>query len=129
MQSAKKVRKSSLRLVNETVDFLELGKTLNDFPTDIVSEYKKNRSQIAPAAQIQIGAQYRWSNGVIPFVIDNNVPNADLIMLAIDHWHSMTDKIHLRQARPGDLDYVRFVLRICPRSTSPIFSFRYAFLT
>jgi len=52
-------------------------------------------------------ASYRWPNGLIPYVIDPNLPNSERVTYAISHWESKTS---LRfKPRTTETDYVRFV--------------------
>jgi Astacin (Peptidase family M12A) len=63
-------------------------------------EHREFQQQAAP---IITGnqRQYRWPKGVIPYRIDANCPNKDLITAAIKHWHDKTTRIRLV---PHDFD-------------------------
>ncbi|MGH9662655.1 MAG: M12 family metallopeptidase, partial [Bryobacteraceae bacterium] len=58
------------------------------------------------AAIERTGAQFRWPNGRIPYVIDDAVPNPQRIHDAIAEWQGKTP-IRLT-AREGESNYVRF---------------------
>lgn len=53
-----------------------------------------NPGSIQPGAQqlgIGIkGAQFRWKNNIIPFVIDAQLPNRERVLTAIKHWQDNT---------------------------------------
>lgn len=36
------------------------------------------------------GQQYRWSNGIVPYQIDPNLPNQERVINAIQHWQQKT---------------------------------------
>jgi hypothetical protein len=84
------------------------------FPALEVEALKESQAKakaeglVAPYALVQADARFRWPNGVVPYAIDPSVPDRAAIQQAIDHWHTMTDRIHLR-AWQGDANYVRFV--------------------
>jgi hypothetical protein len=52
------------------------------------------------------GQQYRWPNGVIPYIINPDVPNPQRVLDAIAHWHSKTKLIKF-VPRTTEKDYVR----------------------
>jgi len=52
------------------------------------------------------GDRYRWPNGVVPYVIDDAMPNLAQITSAIQHWNSTTP-IQI-VPRTNETDYVRF---------------------
>ena len=109
----KRARDKALRLIRQVVTFEPQGKSLDQYPAKAVDAVKKAHPSpggFVAFAVVQVGLQYRWPNGIIPYTIDNNVPNQALINEAIDHWHTMTDKINLRPATSADTDHVRFVL-------------------
>ena len=49
---------------------------------------------------------FRWKNGVVPYVIDPNLPNKQRITDAIAHWHAKTSIRLIPRTTQGD--YVRF---------------------
>lgn len=49
---------------------------------------------------------FRWKNGVVPYVIDSNLPNKQRITDAIAHWHAKTSIRLVPRTTQGD--YVRF---------------------
>lgn len=52
------------------------------------------------------GARYRWPNGLIPYLIDADLPNAQRVTEAIRHWEKNTN-IRFRQ-RTSEPNYVVF---------------------
>lgn len=104
----KRARSKALRIIADLVTFESQGQSLREYPEKAVTELKK-LPPVAYAA-IQVGSEYRWPNGVIPYTIDDDVSDKQLIADAIDHWHTMTDRIHLRAKTDSDADYVRFVV-------------------
>jgi hypothetical protein len=110
--SRRRQRSQALRIIEELIRSGGVGKDAAGFPAEAVEAYKKAQGAdgAAMASVTQVGAKYRWPEGVIPYRIDDSLPNQSLIVSAIDHWHSRTDRIHLRPATDGDVDYVRFVL-------------------
>lgn len=52
------------------------------------------------------GDAYRWLNGVIPYTIDQNLPNQNRVTNAIQHWEQRTS-IRFVQ-RTNELDFVHF---------------------
>jgi hypothetical protein len=106
----KRARARALRLIADVVKFEEQGTSIPEYPTQAVDALKKEaRGPAIAYSIIQVGMKYRWPNGVIPYTIDANAPNQSLIAQAIDHWHTRTDRIHLRPATSADPDSVRFV--------------------
>jgi astacin len=54
-----------------------------------------------------VGAQYRWPDGIVPYVIDSSLPSQARVTNAIAHWE---DNTPIRFAlRTGESDYVRFI--------------------
>jgi hypothetical protein len=107
--TAKSRRESrARRILNDLVKFEPLSKGLKGYPETQVAELHKHTEQPAPRSMVQVGSQYRWPNGIIPYTIDSNTPNQQLIAAAIDMWHTQTDRIYLRP-RTSESDYVRFV--------------------
>lgn len=54
------------------------------------------------------GAQYRWPNGVVPYLIAPGLPNPQRIQNAIAHWNGLGTKVKL-VARTTEANYVEFV--------------------
>ena len=54
------------------------------------------------------GAQYRWPDGTIPYLIDAGLPRPERVHEAIAHWQQHT-QIKLRPRGANDDDYVVFV--------------------
>jgi hypothetical protein len=110
--TAKNRRESrARRILHDLVKFEPVSKGLKGYPETQVAALKKQAVQPGPAFSIvQVGFQYRWPDGVIPYSIDSNTPNQQMIAAAIDMWHTQTDRIHLRPRAAGERDYVRFVL-------------------
>jgi hypothetical protein len=64
-------------------------------------------SDTAPGAVSDRADRYRWPHGVIPYVIDSNVPQPERILNAIHQWTDLTP-IRLTPRR-GQPNYVRFI--------------------
>jgi hypothetical protein len=104
-------RSRALRIVADVVRFETQGQAFKEYPKKAVADLKKNApSPGVSYSNAQVGLQYRWPKGVIPYTIDSNVPDQQLITQAIEHWHTVTDRIHLRSKTSSDQDYVRFVV-------------------
>jgi astacin (peptidase family M12A) len=58
-------------------------------------------------AVIVVGPQFRWPNGVVPYVIDPNLPNPSRVTDAIKHWEKKT-KIRFVKRTATHPDYVSF---------------------
>lgn len=100
------------RLLNDLAKLEPISEELRGYPTTLVDEMKEQAKQsggLAAKSAIQLGDQYRWRGGNIPYMIDSNAPNRPIIAAAIDQWNTQTDKINLRPRQNGDRDYVRFV--------------------
>lgn len=64
-------------------------------------------NQIQSANTVSSPNRYRWPGGVIPFVIDSNVPHKERILNAIRQW---TERTPIRLVpRAEERNYVRFV--------------------
>ncbi|ODT98666.1 MAG: hypothetical protein ABS79_05515 [Planctomycetes bacterium SCN 63-9] len=110
-ESRARQQSKAVRIINDLIRFKDQAKSLADYPAAALDAYKKAAAHSPKAAaEIQVGARYRWSQGIVPYKIDGNVLSKEMIAAAIDHWHASTDRIHLREARPEDTNYVRFVL-------------------
>ena len=58
--------------------------------------------------------QFRWPNGVIPYVISGSCPDPQVVRDAISHWHAKTDRIRLVERNSTNegryaKNWVRFV--------------------
>ncbi|HJZ98768.1 MAG TPA: M12 family metallopeptidase, partial [Candidatus Solibacter sp.] len=68
------------------------------------------QSSIAPPLpkSVYIGAQqYRWPNGVVPYVIDGDIPNQQRVLDAIAAWNTQAP-VHL-MPRGSEANYVHFI--------------------
>ena len=83
-------------------------RTNPEFPVAEVDRLKQTQPDVPVYALVQADARFRWPNGIVPYVIDVSAPDRVAIQQAIDHWNTMTDRIHLRPWQ-GDSHYVRFV--------------------
>ena len=100
------------RLLFDIVKLEPQSKGLTNYPETEIAAMKKEQAKhaganVAAFSAIQLGAQYRWPGGVIPYTIDPNAPNQQMIAAAIDMWNIQTDRINLRPLQAGDRDYVR----------------------
>lgn len=63
---------------------------------DLLSKAVKTVPQLLTSASVEtrgagiVGAQYRWKNRTVPFMIGPDVPGPQRIQQAIDHWHEKT---------------------------------------
>src|SRR5215831_5123745 len=73
-------------------------------PAVVLSLFPFNQSQSADAVPT---TRYRWPGGVIPYVIDSNVPRPERIYAAILQWTDLTPIRMVR--RKNEANYVRFV--------------------
>lgn len=83
----------------------------NDSPTDpgADSDSPADPGAIEEFSGGIVGAEFRWSEGVVPYVIDSGVPSPTRIDQAIQHWHSRTDRIRFVKRTPEHKNWVRFV--------------------
>lgn len=105
------------RLLHDLVHLEPVSEGLRGYPGTLVAAMEQRPGEKGNA---QLGDQYRWRTtdstgktttiGNIPYTIDSNAPNQQMIAAAIDKWNTQTDKINLRPRQPGDRDYVRFLL-------------------
>src|SRR5260370_63687 len=66
------------------------------------------RSSIIPRdSSVVTGARFRWPNGVIPYVIQADVPNPQRIRDAMTEWNTRTNIRWV--ARQSESNYVTFV--------------------
>jgi hypothetical protein len=56
----------------------------------VISSGPESDAAEGEAAVIIVGPQFRWPKGVIPYVIDANLPNPKRVTDAIKHWESKT---------------------------------------
>jgi hypothetical protein len=54
-----------------------------------------------------IGAQFRWPNRTVPFVLSPSLPNPGRVTQAIDHWHQRTTIRFV--GRTTETDFVRII--------------------
>jgi astacin len=74
----------------------------------VTAEYgQRVKSNRRDATSIS-GARYRWTDGVVPYVIDEDIPEQKRVTDAIQHWNDNTP-IKL-VARTDEANYVRFVV-------------------
>jgi hypothetical protein len=66
----------------------------------------ENPDPNVPFAVVRSGEEFRWPDGVIPFQIDQNLPNQQRVTDAIRHWEQNTN-IRFRQ-RTNEADFVTF---------------------
>jgi Astacin (Peptidase family M12A) len=64
-------------------------------------------SDTPPGAGPEPASKYRWPAGVIPYVIDYDIPHQERLMGAIQQWTDLTPIRLVR--RTNEPDYVRFV--------------------
>jgi hypothetical protein len=101
------------RLLYDLLKLEPHSKGLRGYPETLVAELKKqtgHSGDMAAKSAVARDARYRWPQGLIPYTIDSNAPNREMIAAAIDQWNTQTDRINLRQRQSSDRDYVRFVL-------------------
>lgn len=55
------------------------------------------------------GDQYRWPNALMPYVIDNGLPNKKRVTDAIDHWESNTNVRFVERTSANASQYPNFV--------------------
>lgn len=56
-----------------------------------------------------VGEQYRWTNGVVPYQIDGNLPNQQRISEAIAHWEANTSIRFVRRTSGNASQYPNYV--------------------
>ncbi|WP_250481286.1 M12 family metallopeptidase [Caballeronia sp. GAOx1] len=54
------------------------------------------------------GASYRWPNGIIPYEIENDLPNQERVLEAINHWELATKGMIKFKTKTDEPDWVFF---------------------
>ena len=75
--------------------------------SDVEGEGEEGELQFGIGIGIGIGTRFRWPGGVVPFVVDRDLPDQSRVTGAIDHWRRLTP-IRFVPRRPGHANFVRF---------------------
>ncbi len=110
---------SGLNFINKPITYAEVdGDAVfdGDILLGSVEEMEENRQSIESPGDIESivargvfvpDARFRWPSGVVPFVINNNLPNQQRVTDAIEQWEEHTN-IRFKQ-RDCEDNYVEFV--------------------
>ncbi|MBI3279753.1 MAG: M12 family metallopeptidase, partial [Acidobacteria bacterium] len=80
-----------------------LGKADELLPAELESAKNGAKQSLAIT-----GTQYRWPGGVVPYVINSDVPNPARVTGAIDHWNSKLSGVIRMVPRTNERAYVLF---------------------